>query len=128
MTLGLAFFLIFALLIKHLIVDFPVYSGYICKKYGQSKNDIAWKIHILGHGVGTAFILLLVGIPVIPILILAAIDMVSHYVIDSIVVHVIGKLKTDQFYQENLFWVPELDQFLHCLIYVGMIFLLVFLI
>lgn len=126
MTFGIIFYVLFALFFKHFIVDFPIYSGYVCRNQ-QSHSSLLWMLHILVHGLATFFILHLVGLPLWICSMIALIDLGSHYIIDSISVYCYKRMITDPIFKEKFYWIPELDQYLHGLSYVSMAFLLVLL-
>ena len=127
MSVGLVFFLIFLLFIKHIIVDFPVYSGYLCRKYPDTFNRL-WVLHIILHGVGALIVFFLLGLPLLPSFMIALFDSCSHFIIDATTTYCNNRNKVDIDFYNRFYWVPELDQFLHCLTYVLMVLMMTFVI
>jgi len=127
MAAGVIFYILFALFVKHLLIDFPFYSNYICKNQKPDKSFL-WSMHILFHGIATFFILWLMVMPLWICLSLACVDWVSHYMIDKIAIYCYEKYREDPVFAEKYYWVVDLDQYFHTLTYVVIAFLTLLLI
>ena len=126
MSVGIVFYILFALFFKHVIIDFPLYVGQTDRPR-QSHSIRLWAFHILLHGLATFFILYLISVPVLICSLLALIDTAVHSVVDYAANYFYKRYKTDAAFENKFHWVVELDQYLHCLIYVSMAFLLILL-
>jgi hypothetical protein len=122
MSAGVIFYILFALFIKHLLIDFPLYSRYICKNQEHDKTSL-WSLHILFHGIATFAILWLMALPIWMCLLLACVDWVSHFTIDSIAIRFYEKYKVDPAFEEKYYWVVDLDQYFHTATYVVIAFI-----
>jgi len=122
MSCGVVFFLLFALFFKHIVVDFPIYTQYVCRVRANS-SAFAWKLHNVLHGLFTAFILFSINVPLWAIIAIGVGEMLFHYLVDSFTVYCVGRCKTDPVFEAKWYWSTELDQFIHCLSYVGIAYL-----
>jgi hypothetical protein len=119
MTAGVIFYLIYALFFKHAIVDFPIYIRYLCRGISVDRN--IFLLHIVLHILGTALVFFLIGAPVWMIIAMATVDGLSHSFIDMLTGYFDIRCKNEEAFKEKFYWVPEVDQFLHCLVYITMV-------
>jgi hypothetical protein len=124
MSTGIIFYVLFALLLKHLIIDFPVFSSYMPRDIINTHSSV-WYAHILLHGLATMFILSMMSFSVPICVSLGLLDLVSHWLIDSMTISIGRKCKYNQEFSKNFSWIGNMDQFLHSVIYVGLTFMLV---
>lgn len=113
----LSFVLLFT---KHLVVDF------LCQTPFQYLNKGTYGhpgglLHAFLHGVGTFAVLFLIFGPFISAT-LAILDGVTHYHIDWAKVKLNNHFNLKPDNSEKYWWLLGLDQYLHCLTYVGLIY------
>lgn len=112
-------FVIFLLLSKHLLVDFPFQTSF------QYLNKGTW-LHLGGllhsslHGIGTLIILLCFTNPLLAFA-LAVLDFVLHYLIDYCKVNINRKLGYSPVNSEQFWWLLGIDQWLHQLTYLAIV-------
>lgn len=123
MSTGIIFYVLFALFLKHLVIDFPIYSAYVCRDIDTP--GLLWYSHILLHGVATSCILYVMQIPLLVCIIIGAVDLLSHYAIDTVTVYCGRRGRTDPSFAASFRWVVNIDQYLHTLVYVSIVFALV---
>jgi Protein of unknown function (DUF3307) len=115
--------ILFLLFTKHFIVDFPLQTPYqyLNKgKYGHAGG----LLHSALHGLATFIIFAIFLVSIKLALFLAIIDFVVHYHIDWAKVNINNRYgwKSDKHSQ---FWILlGLDQYLHALTYIGLVFFL----
>ncbi len=113
---------IFLLLSKHLLVDFPLQTSF------QYLNKGTW-LHLGGllhsslHGIGTLIILLCFTNPLMAFT-LAVLDFVLHYLIDYGKVNINRNLGYSPVNSEQFWWLLGLDQWLHQLTYLGIVLIM----
>ena len=107
-----------AFIIKHFICDFPLQGPYQYLNKGKYGHPGGIE-HSAVHWVGTYLICYVFGLPFY----LAIIDAVVHYHIDWSKVNICKhyNLKADN--SEYYWWLIGLDQMLHYLTYVGLMYL-----
>lgn len=114
--------LLIAFQIKHFLCDFPLQSQYHLRK-GHSEGWVLPLLsHCLVHGAGTFLILMWIN-PILA-LILSVLEVGLHFVIDRIKAspEMLGRFAPDNKY---FWWSLGLDQMLHHLTYIGIIYLIV---
>lgn len=119
MTTGMIFYVLFALFLKHLVIDFPIYTSYACRVRSEQRTSVWW-LHIILHGVATAFLLWIMTIPAWIAVLAGIIDSVVHVSIDFIF-YLLNK-------RFNVNLLSDTDQYFHCLFYVMLTFGLVVLV
>jgi len=124
MSIGVIFYVLFALLLKHLIIDFPVYSSYGSRDITTPHRPI-WYIHIVLHGIATMFILYMMSFPFLVCVSLGMLDLISHYLIDSVSAFFGVKCRYNLEYSRRFSWIVNMDQFLHSVVYACLTFILV---
>jgi hypothetical protein len=122
MSCEIVFFILFALFFKHIVVDFPIYTQYVCRVRANSA-ELGWKLHNVAHGLFTGLILYAVSVPMWAIIAISLGEMLFHFIVDSFTVYCVHKCKTDPVFEAKWYWSTELDQFIHCLSYVGIAYL-----
>jgi hypothetical protein len=106
-------YLLFALVTKHLVVDFFLQNYWQAKNKGNLLHPGGY-VHAALHGISTFFILAAFMIP--GAMVLAIFDLVSHYTIDWTKVNTTKALKKT--YTDSVFWwLLGIDQYLHMLVY-----------
>lgn len=114
--------LIFLLFLKHFIVDFPLQTKYQWSNKGTYLHP-GGLLHSGLHGLGTYFVFLAYA-PFASIF-LALIDFVVHYHIDWAKMNLNSKMGWGPHTSEKFWWLLGLDQFLHALTYIGLVWLVV---
>lgn len=110
-------------LIKHFIVDFPLQTPYQFLNKG-TYGHFGGLLHSGLHGVGTIIIGLLLSMSIIDCVLLGFLDSVTHYHIDWAKVNITNYFKLS--FNDPHYWnLLGLDQLLHCLVYVGLITLII---
>lgn len=117
--------IIFVLLVlKHFVCDFPLQAfPYMYRNKGTYGHP-GGILHAAVHGVGTLAIMLVFVDPILA-LILAAVDMIAHYHIDWAKMNITRAygLRPDN---SEMFWILlGVDQLLHYMTYIGMIWFLI---
>ena len=117
------FYLLVAFQVKHLVCDYYLQGRYMLGKF----NKVGWKLplasHCGVHAIGTFTIAYFVVSPVMAIGI-AALDFVTHFIIDKVKVESSRGITTD----DSKFWENlGCDQTMHHLVHYLIIFILVFL-
>lgn len=110
--------LLFLLITKHFIVDFPLQNRfqYANKgKYGHSGG----LLHAALHGIGT-YLCFMISYPEVAYL-FAIIDAVVHYHIDWTKMNLNRKLGLGPTTHEQFWWLLGADQYLHMLTYIAFI-------
>ena len=118
------FYLLIALQFKHFIIDFPLQTRYQWSNKGTYGHP-GGVLHAVLHGLGTGLILLcFTGNGSIAAL-LAALDTILHYHIDWAKTQINARMRWTP--ADSNFWVLlGLDQFLHQLTYIVIVFTLMF--
>lgn len=106
---------IFWLLTKHLIVDFPLQNAWMVDGKGNVRS-LAGYVHAGLHALGTLLVLAAFGLP----LWLALLDGVIHYAVDWL------KMNAGRWYgwtpaQPAFWWALGADQYAHAVTYVGIV-------
>lgn len=123
MTTGMIFYVLFALFVKHLVIDFPIYTSYACRIHSEQRTPLWW-LHIILHGVATAFLLWIITIPAWIAVLAGILDSVVHVSIDFIFYLLNKRFNVNL----SMWWIPDTDQYFHCLFYVMLTFGLVMLV
>jgi hypothetical protein len=111
-------FIIFGLLLKHFLIDFPLQTPYMYLNKGTYGH---WGgiLHAYLHGIGTFIVLILCGGPVYASVLLGLFDYVLHYHIDWAKVKLTKHYELTPTNSEKYWWLLGFDQLLHQLTYVG---------
>lgn len=116
------FYLLIALQVKHFIIDFPLQNRYQWSNKGTYGHP-GGIIHAALHGLGTGVILFYftdIGTASL----LGALDMLIHYHVDWAKMKLNSKMRLTP--ADSNFWVLlGLDQLLHQLTYIAILFILV---
>lgn len=117
-------FLLLALLLfsKHFIFDFPLQFPYHYLNKGTYFHP-GGVFHALNHGAGTAACLVLVLDTPLTALTLGLLDMLLHYHIDWAKMNLNKRLGYGPTTSEKFWWLLGLDQYLHALTYIGIIWI-----
>lgn len=115
MIFGLILDLLILLLLKHLIVDFFLQTNDMIQHKGQYGHPTGL-LHSFLHGIGT-FIVFGNWVDLGTAIALGGIDMMIHYHIDWIKMQFKYPITDKKFW-----WAFGLDQFLHQMTYIGMVF------
>lgn len=118
MAISIVFYILFVLFIKHLIIDFPIYTTYACKNI-KIHETVLWYAHIIMHGIVTFILLWLISIPLWISILAALIDFTLHFIMDFFVVR---NTKLNNGIDKRP-WVADIDQFFHCTVYVVITFI-----
>lgn len=123
MTSLMVLSLLTLLLVKHFIIDFPFQVPYHYQNKG--KYGHLGGIHHAGlHGIGTILVLIFFTTPIL-VVILAIVDMVVHYHIDWAKMNINSKLNLKPDNSEKFWWLLGLDQLLHHLTYVAIVWVVI---
>ncbi len=115
--------LILLLFTKHFIVDFPLQTKFQWSNKGTYGHP-GGLLHSGLHGVATGLIFLaLINWPTA--VIAGAVDLFVHYHIDWVKMNLNARLGYGPTTHEQFWWLLGLDQYLHALTYVGLIYFLV---
>jgi hypothetical protein len=115
--------LILLLFTKHFIVDFPLQTKFQWSNKGTYGHP-GGLLHSGLHGVATSLIFLaLINWPTA--VIAGAVDLFVHYHIDWAKMNLNARLGYGPTTHEQFWWLLGLDQYLHALTYVGLIYFLV---
>jgi len=107
--------LLFALVIKHVIVDLGLQSQLLWGLTHNKKRYFGCHAHYFHHGLGTLIVALFFTSPLVAT-IAAVIDYIAHWHIDYTKHNTINYLELKR--QDKLFWwVTVVDQLLHFLTY-----------
>lgn len=112
--------LLLLLFTKHLIVDFPLQVPYHYQNKG-TYGHMGGIEHAFFHGASTFIVFLIVGWPVA--IIAGLIDMVLHYHIDWAKMNLNKKLGYGPTTHEQFWWLLGLDQYLHAVTYIMLVWL-----
>ncbi len=112
--------LITLLFTKHFIVDFPLQCKYQWSNKGTYGHP-GGLVHSGLHGVATYFCL--AWFAPLAAVYLAVADMVIHYHIDWAKMNLNSKLGWGPNTHEQFWWLLGLDQYLHALTYIGIVFM-----
>lgn len=115
-----ALYLILLLVTKHFIVDFPLQTKFQYSNKGKYGHP-GGLLHSFFHGCATYFCF--AWFAPIAAGYLAIIDMVVHYHIDWAKVNINNKFGWGPTTHEQFWWLLGLDQFLHAITYVGLVYL-----
>jgi hypothetical protein len=108
-----------ALIVKHFVVDFPLQKPYQWKNKGTYGHP-GGILHAVLHGIGTYLCIVLVT----PLAVmLALLDALVHYHVDWAKMNLNRRLQLDPS-KEGFWWALGLDQLLHYLTYVVILFLI----
>lgn len=115
-------FILFLLLTKHLLVDFPLQTPfqYLNKGTWLHKGGL---LHSILHGIGT-FIILSCFTTFPLVISLALMDFVLHYLIDYAKVNINKKLGYTPINSEEFWWLLGVDQWLHQLTYLAIVLIM----
>ncbi len=123
MTTETVVLLFLGLFTKHLIVDFPLQVRFQYSNKG-TYGHIGGIIHSLLHVVGTFLVFIFVANPLYA-LTLALVDGIVHYHVDWAKMNLNQKLGWGPLTHEQFWWLLGLDQYLHTLTYIGLIWILI---
>ena len=112
--------LITLLFTKHFIVDFPLQNKFQWSNKGTYLH-LGGILHSGLHGLGTYFCF--VWFAPLAAIYLSIIDFVLHYHIDWAKMNLNSKMGWGPNTHEQFWWLLGLDQFLHALTYVGLVYL-----
>lgn len=113
--------IVFCLFTKHLIIDFPMQVPYHYLNKGTYGHPGGIQ-HAGLHGWGTMFCFAwFVDVPFA--IVLGGIDFVIHYHIDWAKMNLNKKLGYGPLTSEKFWWLLGLDQWLHAVTYVGLIYI-----
>ncbi len=110
------------LVLKHLIVDFPLQGPYMYKNKGTYGHLGGWT-HAFMHGIFTYIILLFFTNMNIAMLFGVA-DMLIHYHIDWAKVNICKFFNWKMDTHEQYWWMLGLDQYLHTMTYIAIVSLI----
>jgi hypothetical protein len=114
--------LLFLLFTKHFIVDFPLQTKYQWSNKGTFLHP-GGLLHAGLHGLGTYLVLFWYA-PFAAVF-LATLDSVIHYFIDWSKMNLNKKLAWGPTTHEQFWWLLGLDQYLHALTYLGLVWLVI---
>ena len=118
------FYLLIALQLKHFIIDFPLQTRYQWSNKGTYGHP-GGILHAALHGLGTGAILFYFTGNSSLAMLLASLDMIVHYHIDWAKMQINARMGWTP--ANSNFWVLlGLDQFLHQLTYIAIVFTLMF--
>ena len=118
------FYLLIALQLKHFIIDFPLQTRYQWSNKGTYGHP-GGILHAALHGLATGAILFYFTGNGSLAMLLAALDMIVHYHIDWAKMQINARMRWTP--ADPNFWVLlGLDQFLHQLTYILIVFTLMF--
>jgi hypothetical protein len=118
------FYLLIALQLKHFIIDFPLQTKYQWSNKGTYGHP-GGILHAALHGLSTGIILFYFTGNGSLAMLLAALDMIVHYHIDWAKMQLNSRMKLTP--ADQNFWILlGLDQFLHQLTYILIVFTLMF--
>ena len=117
------FYLLIALQLKHFIVDFPLQTKYQWSNKG-TYGHLGGVLHAALHGLGTFTVLFLFTDELSLAWYIALADMFIHYHIDWAKMNINKRLGWGPTTHPEFWVLLGLDQLLHQLTYVGMIFAL----
>ncbi len=106
---------------KHYIVDFPLQTKFQWSNKGTYGHP-GGTLHALLHCIGTVLVLIFFVPPHTAIL-LGFADGVIHYHIDWAKMNLNAKMQWAPNTHEQFWWLLGLDQFLHALTYIGLVFI-----
>lgn len=110
------------LTIKHFIVDFPLQGPYQWKNKGTYGHP-GGILHAGLHGIGT--FLCFVWLVVTPVaLMFGILDMIIHYHVDWAKMNINAKYGWRPDHHPEFWWLLGIDQFLHTMTYIFLIFIL----
>lgn len=115
-----ALFLMFLLLTKHFIVDFPLQTKFQWSNKG-TYGHLGGILHASLHAIGT-FACLYWYAPIAAVY-LSLTDCFVHYHVDWLKMNLNKKLNWGPNTHEQFWWLLGLDQYLHALTYVMIVFL-----
>lgn len=113
--------LMFLLFTKHFIVDFPLQTKYQYLNKGTYGHP-GGLIHSALHGWATWGCILILGLPFGPEIALT--DFMIHYHVDWAKMNLNKKLGWGPTTSEQFWWLLGLDQWLHALTYIGIVYVL----
>ena len=114
------FILLGLLFIKHWYVDFVNQTQEEINNKGTYGN-LDGLAHSAKHGLGTIFVLMLVGVDSAVAVVWGALDMIIHYHIDWAKTNINDRFGWGPNTHEEFWWLLGLDQFLHYLTYIAII-------
>jgi hypothetical protein len=124
MTASLALLILTLLFVKHFVVDFPLQAHPYQYKNKGTYGHPGGILHSGLHTVGTFLVVYWFTVPAIAIL-LALADGLVHYHIDWAKMNLNKKLGYGPTTHEEFWVLLGLDQLLHALTYIGIVFFLV---
>lgn len=110
--------LLFALVTKHLVVDFFLQTYWQAKNKGNVFHPGGY-VHAALHGIATLLILSFLWIP--EAWLLALLDMGTHYLIDWSKVNMTKAWKKT-YTDKEFWWLLGVDQYLHMIVYLTITF------
>lgn len=113
---------IILLIIKHFIIDFPLQTRYQWSNKGTYGHP-GGILHAGLHGIGTYLCLVIIS-PIAAIY-LSILDTVLHYHIDWAKMNINRAMSWQADSHEQFWWLLGVDQLLHYLTYVLLVFLIV---
>jgi hypothetical protein len=119
------FYLLIALQLKHFIIDFPLQTKYQWSNKGKY-GHLGGILHAALHGLGTFGILWYFTDGVVMAALLGFLDMVIHYHIDWAKVRLNAKMGWGPTTHPQFWVLLGLDQLLHQLTYIAIVFALTF--
>ena len=125
MTTIVLLWLLFALFLKHFIIDFPLQFPYQYKNKG-TYGHLGGIVHAGNHAVATFAILLFVpGVAIGMAFLIAVVELWFHYHIDWAKMNINTRMGWTPTTHEKFWWLLGFDQFLHALTYLGIALFLV---
>lgn len=118
-------YMLFGLEAKHLLADYMLQTPWMIAGK-KSFLSLGGYVHAGLHGIGTAAVFYLIGLPAQAVVMLAVIDSVVHYLLDYSKAHYAAGVSEDG--RPRMFWALNgVDQFFHRLTYLGLMALAVWL-
>lgn len=108
--------------IKHFVADYLLQPAWILRGKADPAHFGGY-VHVAIHGIGSVAIMLLYGLPVVPLVLLTLGECVVHYLIDLTKARWSARRQPDV--ASRAFWAAHgADQLMHQLTYAVMIFLI----
>jgi hypothetical protein len=118
-------YLLIALQLKHFIIDFPLQTKYQWSNKG-TYGHLGGILHAFLHGLGTTGVLCYFTGSLEMAVLLGFLDMVIHYHIDWAKMRLNAKMSWGPTTHPEFWVLLGLDQLLHQLTYIGIVFALMF--
>lgn len=117
---------IVGLLLKHFVADYLLQFAWMIGGKGNFSSPGGY-VHAAIHALGSAVVLWLASVPTIILIALIGAEFVIHYLLDYLKVFYSKDISSTE--QPHLFWALNgLDQFLHHLTYVAMVYVVILLV